>query len=216
MVFMILPFDISPLNPGNVVNYDIRNEYGYEVAYLTYKDGQNKVSPNTWNVRLELHCSDMPYKCSLCGNRYHSPKIAHCRVCGGSIRSTASAEGEKQDKPKLKLRYYEKVNAKDKLVNIGGRACLVLGTTEAVSTESPLVHDVFLLSFYHFYQSSASVKYNVLQYFYYDTSSGKFFVDKKLNELNEFIWRETTEHNYAIVPQWNVAKICEIYLNRSV
>ena len=60
------------------------------------------------------------------------------------------------------------------------------------------------------------MKYNILQFFYYDTSSGSFFIDAKLNELNKLLWNETVEHNYAIVPQWNVAKICEIYLNRSV
>lgn len=213
---MNLPFDISPLKPGNVVDVDIRNERGYEVAYLTYKDEQCKCPPVGWNVRLVLHSPDMPYKCSLCGNRYNSPDVARCRVCGGVVCSTAAAVGEKQDKPKLKLRYYEKINCKDKLVNVGGRACLILGTAEAVNTDKNSVRDVFLLSFYDFYQSSASVKYNVLQYFYYDTSTGKFFIDKKLNELNELLWKETTEHNYAIVPQWNVAKICEIYMNRSV
>ena len=115
--------------------------------------------------------------------------------------------------------YFEKINAKDKLTSIGGRACLVLGTTEAANdTESPTtkVHRLILLSFYDFYQDAASVKYEILQFFYYDSSTGRMFIDKKLNELNKLLWTETIEHNFAIVPQWNVAKICEIYLNRSV
>ena len=213
----ILPFDISPLNSGNVVDYDIRNEHGYEVAYLTYRDEQCTLPPDKWNVRLVLHSSDLPYKCALCGNRYHSPDVASCRVCGGDIISIASAGSEKKDKPNLKLRYYNKINCKDSLVNVGGRACLLLGTVEAVITDKAVFHDVYLLTFYDFYQSpTASAKYNILQFFYYDTSSGSFFIDAKLNELNKLLWNETVEHNYAIVPQWNVAKICEIYLNRSV
>ena len=216
---MNIPFDISPLTPGNVVDFDIRDENGVKVAYLTYKDAHCTFTPIAWNVRLPLSTADMPYRCTRCGNRYMSPDVSQCRVCGGAVRSIASAEGEKQDKPKLWLRYYEKINCKDKLTTIGGRACLVLGTAEAViktETSSSKVHRVILLSFYDFYQPTASEKYNILQYFYYDTSTGRMFIDPKLNELNKLLWTETTEHNFAIVPQWNVAKICEIYMNRSV
>ena len=35
---MVLPFDISPLNPDNVVSFEIADENGYKVAYITYKD----------------------------------------------------------------------------------------------------------------------------------------------------------------------------------
>ena len=215
---MNLPFDISPLNPGNVVDFTVKDECGCEVCYLTYKDEHCSYVPESWNVRLPLSQADMPYRCSRCGNRYMSPDVSQCRVCGGVVRSIASAEGETQGKPKFKLRYYERINAKDKLISIGGRACLVLGTAEAARTDRPteILHDLILLSFYDFYQNAASEKYLILQYFYYDTSTGQMFIDKKLNELNALLWRETTEHNFAIVPQWNVARICEIYMNRSV
>lgn len=212
---MVLPFDISPLNPDNVVSFEIADEDGYKVAYITYKDEECPFTPTDWNVRLVLSRPNLSYRCSLCGSWYKSPN-AQCRVCGGAVRSIASAEGEKQDKPKLKLRYYEKVNAKDKLVNIGGRACLILGTTEAALADETPFHSLILLSFYDFYQNTASVKFNILQYCYYDTSTGRMFVDSKLNELNKLLWTETTKHNFAVVPQWNVARICEIYMNRSV
>ena len=116
----------------------------------------------------------------------------------------------------LKLRNYEKINCKDKLVNIGGRACLILGTTEAANTEKNLFHSVILLAFYDFYRNAASVKFQILQYCYYDTSTGRMFIGPKLDELNRLLWIETTKHNFAVVPQWNVARICEIYMNRSV
>ena len=138
-------------------------------------------------------------------------------MCGGSIRSAASDVREKQDKPKLKLQHFEKINAKDKLINLCGRSCLVLGTIEAVLNAQMQESKVFyLLTFYDFYQNSASVKFEILQYFYYDTSSGKMFVDPKLNELNKKLREETTKHNFTIVPQWNVIKISEIYMNWSV
>lgn len=158
---MLLPFDISPLNPDNVVSFEIADEDGYKVAYITYKDEQCPFTPTDWNVRLVLSKPNLSYRCSLCGSWYKSP-CAQCRVCGGADTSIASAEGEKQGKPKLKLRYYEKINAKDKLVSIGGRACLVLGTVEAANTEKNLFHSVILLAFYDFYRNAASVKFQIL------------------------------------------------------
>lgn len=214
---MVLPFDISPLNPDNVVSFRIADENGYKVAYITYKDEQFPFTPTDWNVRLVLSKPNLPHESITCDSRHKSPDSQR-RECGRADTSIASAEGEKQGKPKLKLRYYEKINAKDKLVSIGGRACLVLGTVEAARTESKTekFHSLFLLSFYDFYRNAASVKFQILQYCYYDTSTGRMFIDPKLDELNRLLWIETTKHNFAVVPQWNVAKICEIYMNRSV
>ena len=214
---MTLPFDISPLNPGNVIDFNVVHENGVEVCYLTYKNEQCLSVPEKLNVRLVLSKSEMLYKCDLCGNRYSSSNVSRCRVCGGGVRSAASDVLEKQNKPKTELRYFEKANAKDKLINLCGRPCLILGTTEAVinaQVHSP--NKVFLLVFYDFYQNSAPVKFEILQYFYYEPSSGKMFVDPKLNELNKKLWYETIEHNFSIVPKWNVVKISEIYLNGSV
>lgn len=215
---MNLPFDISPLNPDNVVSYEIADEDGYKVVYIIYKDEQSPFIPKDWNVRLVLSKQDMSQEAKLRDSRYKSPDT-QSRECAGATRSVASAEGETQGKPKLTLRYYEKINAKDKLVSIGGRACLVLGTAEAAVDTEKLnlhIHSYVLFAFYDFYQNAASVKFNILQFFYYDTSTGRMFVDSKLNELNKLLWTETTKHNFAVVPEWNVARICEIYMNRSV
>lgn len=214
---MNIPFDISALNPDNVVSYYVAEESGFSVAYIKYKEKNSPFIPLVWNVRHIITRPEMPYKCNLCGNLYTSPNISRCKICGGSVGSAASADEERQDKPKLNFRYFEKINAKDKLIDLCGRSCLILGTTEAVinaQVQSP--NKVFLLVFYDFYQNSAPVKFEILQYFYYEPSSGKMFVDPKLNELNKKLWYETVEHNFTIIPKWNVAKISEIYLNRSV
>lgn len=216
---MNIPFDISPLNPDNVVSYYVAEESGFSVAYIKYKEKDSPFIPLVWNVRHIITRPEMPYKCNLCGNLYISPNISRCKICGGSVGvvgSAASADEERQDKPKLNLRYFEKINAKDKLINLCGRSCLVLGTAEAADTQTQVSKSFFLLAFYDFYQNSASVKFEVLQYFYYEPSNGKMFVDGKLNELNKILFEEITKHNFSIVPKWNVAKISEIYLNRSV
>ena len=160
---MNLPFNISPLNPDNVIDYYIRNENGMEVAYITYSESKMHV-PTSWNVRQVLSAPDRPYKCSMCGHEANT--------------STASA-GTGQGKPNLKLAYFPKDNAKDKLVSIGGRACLVLGTVEAVFPDvSPEKSQVLLLSFYYFHQT-ASAKYKILHFCYYDPGTGQLFVEKR-------------------------------------
>ena len=74
---------------------------------------------------------------------------------------------------------------------------------------------VILLSFYQL-TASENMKHEVLQFCYYCTATGELFEDKLLKELNDTLWRDTTQHFFRIVPKWNVVKISEIYQKRSV
>lgn len=211
---MKIPFNISPLNPDNVIDYYIRNEKGMEVAYITYSEIKAHV-PTSWNIRQVLSAPDRPYRCNVCGHR-DIISFSRCRMCSAVVETSTASAGTGQGKPDLKLAYFPKDNAKDKLVSIGGRACLVLGTVEAVFPDvSPENFQVLLLSFYYFHQT-ASAKYKVLQFCYYNPGTGQLFVEKDLKKLNDLLWKETTEHNFVIVPEWSVSKIYGIYMNRSV
>ena len=113
-----------------------------------------------------VKCSPLPIDrtsvvCAVIGI---SPPFTRCRMCGHEAKTSTASAGTGQGKPKLKLAYFPKDNAKDKLVSIGGRACFVLGTVEAVFPDvSPEKSQVLLLSFYYFHQT-ASAKYKILHF----------------------------------------------------
>lgn len=213
---MNISFDISPLNPDNVVDYLLTNEHGYEIAYIAYRD-DGAPMPKAWTHRIVVKAPESDYYiCDKCGFRHASPLIDRCRACGNPLGFSATAAATKEEKPKFGFKQYTKENAKDSLVRIGGRDCLILGTTEAVTPKEPkALHDVILLSFYHT-AASENLKHEVLQFCYYCTATGELFEDKLLKELNDTLWRETTQHFFRIVPKWNVVKISEIYQKRSV
>ena len=115
----------------------------------------------------------------------------------------------------MKVFFNNTKNAKDKLLTVGGRTCLVLGTTEAVSPDK-LIDNVLLLFTYCFYQKSASVKFEIPTYFYYNARTGSMFIDIYLKRLNNLLFEETTTRYYNISPRWNVDKIVEIYMKGEV
>ena len=214
MLYNKLPFDISPLNPDNVVSYRLAEESGRKVAYVIYKDPQCQVVPDTWNLRVVLY----EPKEVLSGS-FSSATSSHLpeKPSAAPQKESPDSADREHDMPKnVKFRYYVKQNAKDKLITVNGRACLVLGTAEAVTPESDSIHGVYLLFTYDFYQKSASVKFDIPTYFYYDTSTGKCFVDSYLTKLNEALFKKTTKHFFNISPRWNVFEICEIYMKGKV
>ena len=193
-------FDISPLKIENVVSYSIKLEDGNDVAYITYCDGS--YGPLSWNVRLVLQKNtsfnylDLP-------SRSVSPS--------NTVNSTfgLSSEGETFFISSLKL--LKNNNAKDNLVYLSGRECLVLGTVEADSPDA-LSPDLpcYLLYTYDFYQS-ASMKYSIPTFFYYSSFSGRMFLDPYLSKLNKILFIQSTEHYFFISPKWDISKISEIY-----
>ena len=213
---MVLPFDISPLKPDNVVSCRIVRERGYEVAYITYQDEDRKLPPTDWNVRLVLKKSEESRTAAVSSDTpfLNSSTPSHEPFSFTPLEAPDGLAEREQGEQKIALKSYPRDDVKDKLINLNGRACLVLGTTEAVFPEKQ--NDLFtavLLSFYYTYKKSASETFEILKYCYYNTKNGDMFVDTYLERLNKAIRRETIEHYFSLRPKWSFSKIAEIYRN---
>ena len=212
---MDIPYDIGSLDPNCIIRYEIeeRNEYTY--LYLWHQC-PGTPAPESWNFKFVVKKPEgYPFRCDKCGFYNASPLNGRCRACGNLLKLSSTATPTKE-KLKFGFKHYTKENAKDSLVKIGGRDCLILGVTEAGTPKEPnTLHDVVLLSFYQV-TASENLKHEVLQFCYYCTSTGELFEDKHLTELNDLLWRETTQHYFRVIPKWNVVKISEIYQNGRV
>ena len=208
---MDLPFDISPLDPERVVKYEIEESPDITRLFLWYHDEGAPV-PSDWNISFPVKVIE--HFCPHCSHRLNS---RNSRWYWCLKFPNEPVENKEQTVPYLELQYYPKDNAKDKLVSICGRPCLVLGTTEVAENTDFLLKNkkLYVLSFYFLYEAT-SAKYNILQFCLYETETGKLFETPELKKLNDLLWQETTLHNFRIAPEWSVSKIYEIFMSRSV
>ena len=207
---MNIPYDISPLDPEKVVKYEIEEVGDVTRLNLWFQDG-GVPTPTNWSVSIPIKVTE--HYCPHCSHRLSS-RNSRCYSC----MKLPSDPVEKNAPSDLILTLidYPKDNAKDKLVSIGGRSCLVLGTVEAAeNTDFFLKNKLFLLSFY-LLSEAASTKYNVLQYCLYDSETGKMYETPELKKLNDLLWTETTLHNFRVDPEWSISKIYDIFVKRSV
>ena len=210
---MNIPFDISPLNPDNVHHYEIQERNGIKFLCLWF-DSSIEVTSSNWTCKIPLNLQELSFVCPHCS---HVTRLKPKR-CLWCLNDPDEAPASSSDnKPYLIPCLYSKDNCKDKLINIGGRACLVLGTTEAatIKNDSLSPKKYYLLSFYAPFKV-ASVNYDVLQYCYYDSSTGQMFENADLKKLNDYIFNQTTQHYFKFAPPWSYSKIYEIFISRRV